>query len=151
MSITATVVGHWHFYSTQTQTLAGGVSGSVTYNNAGTTYGVSLVSGSQLTIAKAGVYNIQFSAQILSDSGADDVWFWLKKNGTNIADTAGRVTLANNDELMAAWNYLVSANAGDYFELVWQNLNGHAELLYNASSGNIPAVPSIIITVTQVR
>ena len=150
-AVTSNLFSVGDFYSTQTQTLAGGVSGSVTYNNAGTTYGVSLVSGSQLTIAKAGVYNIQFSAQILSDSGADDVWFWLKKNGTNIDASAGRVTLANNDELMAAWNYLVSANAGDYFELVWQNLNGHAELLYNAPSGNIPSVPSIIITVTQVR
>ena len=139
------------FYSTSTQSSAAGVSSSITYNVTDISLGVNLVSGSQLTITQQGVYNIQFSAQILADTGADDVWFWLKKNGTNIPDTAGRVTLANNDELMAAWNYLVSANAGDYFELVWQNANGDADLIYNAATGNIPAVASIITTVTQVR
>jgi len=52
---------------------------------------------------------------------------------------------------MAAWNYVVEANAGDYFELVWESSNGDALILYNAASGNYPAVPSIITTVTQVR
>lgn len=139
------------FYSTITQSGSAAVSQSMTFNTTDISQGITMVGGTQFTFANSGVYNIQFSAQILADTGADDVWIWLKKNGTNIPDTAGRVTLANNDELMAAWNYVVNVNANDYIELVWQNSNGDAVLLYNAPTGNIPAVTSVIATVTQVR
>jgi hypothetical protein len=113
--------------------------------------GVSIVSNSQITLANKGTYNIQFSAQLLADTGADDVYIWLKKNGTNVAASAGHVVLANNEELITSWNYVVDAAASDYFEIVWQSTNGDAILLTEAESGNIPSIPSIILTVTQVR
>jgi hypothetical protein len=47
--------------------------------------------------------------------------------------------------------YIVQAAANDYYEIVFQNVNGHAQLFYEAASGNIPATPSIITTVKQVR
>jgi hypothetical protein len=140
------------FTSTLSQSGSANVSQSMTFNNTEETLGVTLNGGgTQLTITNDGYYNIQFSAQILAESGADDVRIWLKKNGTNIANTTGRVTLANNEELMAAWNYVVSGNAGDYYELVWETTDGDALLLFNPSAGNYPAVPSVIVTVTQVR
>jgi hypothetical protein len=139
------------FQSTQSQSGSANVSQSITYNTTDYSAGVSVVAGSQLTIANKGIYNIQFSAQLLADTGADDVYIWLKKNGTNIAATAGHVVLANNEELIAAWNYVVDAAAGDYYELAWQSSGGDAILLAEIASGNIPSVPSIITTVTQVR
>jgi hypothetical protein len=139
------------FSSTQNQSGSANVSQSITYDTTDYSQGVSYVSGSQLTVANSGVYNIQFSAQLLADTGADDVYIWLKKNGTNVSNTAGKVTLANNEELMATWNYIVDSAAGDYYELVWQSTNGDAIILAETASGNIPALPSIITTVTQVR
>jgi hypothetical protein len=140
------------FYSTVTQSGSAAVSQSMTFNTTDISQGVSLNGGgTQMIVANGGTYNIQFSAQLLADTGADDVYIWLKKNGTNISNTAGRVTLANNDELMAAWNYVVEANASDYFELVFQSTGGDAVLLSNPATGNIPGIPSIIATVTQVR
>jgi hypothetical protein len=139
------------FYSTQTQTLAAGVSGSVTYNNTGTSFGVTLASSSQLTIANAGVYSITFSAQIKGDGGQDTVYMWLKKNGTNVADTATKLVAKNNEEDVMTVEYIVQAAASDYYEIAWQNLNGDGDLLYEAASGNIPAIPSIITSVKQVR
>jgi hypothetical protein len=139
------------FQSTQSQSGSANVSQSISYDTTDYSQGVSVTSGSRLTITNKGVYNIQFSAQLLADTGADDVYIWLKKNGTNVAATAGHVVLANNEELMAAWNYVVESNAGDYFELVWQSSNGDAILLAETATGNIPSVPSIITTVTQVR
>ena len=139
------------FSSTQNQSGSANVSQSISYNTTDYSQGVSVVSGSRLTITNKGVYNIQFSAQLLADTGADDVYIWLKKNGTNVSNTAGKVTLTNNEELMATWNYIVDSAAGDYYELVWQSSNGDAIILYESASGNIPSVPSIITTVTQVR
>ena len=139
------------FYDTTTQSGSAAVSQSINFNTTDISQGVTVASNSRLTLANAGTYNIQFSAQLLADTGADNVWIWLKKNGTNVSDSAGKITLANNEALIATWNYVVTASPSDYFEIVWQNLNGDAVILAETASGNIPSIPSIITTVTQVR
>ena len=140
------------FTSTINQSGSAAVSQSMKFNTTDISNGVTLNgSTTQMLVTNAGTYNIQFSAQLVAVAGADDVWIWLKKNGTNVTNSAGRVTLANNEELIAAWNYAVEANANDYFELVWQTSGGDAVLLSNTATGNIPAIPSVIATVTQVR
>jgi hypothetical protein len=124
----------------------------MTFNNTDISNGITLNGGgTQLTIVNNGTYNIQFSAQILAGTGADTIWIWLKKNGTNVSNTATKLVLANNEANVAAWNFVVPASPTDYFELVWQNLNGHATLLTEVASGNYPAIPSVIVTVTQVE
>jgi hypothetical protein len=139
------------FYSTQTQSGSANVSGSVTYNNTGISNGVTLASNSRLTIANSGVYSITFSAQLKEIGGTDTIYLWLKKNGTNVADTGTKTIVRNNDENIMTVEYIVQAAANDYYEIVFQNVNGHAQLYYEAASGNIPATPSIITTVKQVR
>jgi hypothetical protein len=139
------------FQSNINQSGSANVSQSMNFEQTDISQGVSIASNSRITLANSGTYNIQFSAQILADTGADDVYIWLKKNGTNVSASAGHVVLANNEELIAAWNYVVDAVASDYFELAWQNTNGDAILLAENATGNIPSIPSIILTVTQVR
>ena len=139
------------FWSTQTQSGSAGVSGSINFNNSGSAYGVSVVSGSRLTVANAGTYNIQFSAQVETSAGSDTGYVWYKKNGTNIADSATKVVLANNTAQVMTVNIIDDASANDYYELGYQFTNGTATLLAEAASGNIPAIPSVITTVTQVR
>ena len=139
------------FWSTQTQSGSAGVSGSISFNNSGSAYGVSLVSGTRLTVANAGTYNVQFSAQVETSAGSDTAYVWYKKNGTNIADSATKVTLANNTAQVMTVNIIDDANANDYYELGYQFTNGNATVLAEAASGNIPGIPSVITTVTQVR
>jgi hypothetical protein len=139
------------FNSTVTQSGSAAVSQSMTFNNTDIANGISIVSNSRITIANSGTYNIQFSAQLLAPTGADTVYIWLKKNGTNVSNTGTKLVLANNEATVAAWNFVVPANAADYFELCWQNVGGHTQLLTEVASGNIPAIPSVIITVTQVE
>jgi hypothetical protein len=139
------------FQSNVTQSGSANVSQSMNFEVTDISSGVSIASNSRITLANSGTYNIQFSAQTLADAGADDVYIWLKKNGTNVQASAGHVVLSNNEELIAAWNYVVDAAASDYFELAWQNTAGDAVLLSEAASGNVPSIPSVILTVTQVR
>jgi hypothetical protein len=40
--------------------------------------------------------------------------------------------------------------AGDYFELAWQSDDTDVAVPYVAATGNIPGIPSIILTVTWV-
>ena len=139
------------FTSLVSQSGSANVSQSMNFETTDISSGVSIVSNSQITLANSGTYNIQFSAQVLADSGADDVYIWLKKNGTNVAASAGHAVLSNNSEQILSWNYVVDTVANDYYELCWQSTQGDAVLLAEAASGNIPSVPSVILTVTQVR
>ncbi len=45
--------------------------------------------------------------------------------------------------------FATSAAANDYYEIAYQNINGHATVLAEAASGNIPAIPSVIATIPE--
>jgi hypothetical protein len=142
---------HGAFSSTLTQTLAAGVSGSMTFNTVDVADGVTLVDSSKLTIPNAGVYNVQFSAQLDFYAGSDNLYIWLKKNGTNVDNSATVITMDNNKKVVAAWNWVYPLIVGDYLEIAWQTTSAHARILANTSPGvNVPAIPSVIVTVTQV-
>ena len=149
--VAAVLFSQGQFAQTGTLTAASGVSGSISYDISGSVNGITLVSGSRLTIPTAGVYNIQFSAQWDCASGADTGWAWFKKNGTNIANSNTKVTMPNNTSQVMTVNILETASVGDYYEVAWQNNAGHARLLGEAATGNLPAIPSVITTITQVR
>lgn len=117
------------------------------------TNGIALSGSSQIVIENAGVYNIAFSAVIgKTDAGDDFVDIWLMKNGQNVPDSNTVMRLnANNDRRVAAWNFFVTANAGDAFEMVW--LSRTSTRVYIAAEPELapkPAMPSIILTVNQV-
>jgi hypothetical protein len=143
------------FYSTVDQTNGGAsVANKMTYNTTDFSNGVSIVSNSRITMANAGIYNIQFSAQLdKTDSGDDTVQIWLQKNGSNIANTNTEITLTgNNGKHVAAWNFFVNAAANDYFEICWHSSDTAVFINYiaAASSPTRPAIPSVILTVNKV-
>jgi len=52
--------------------------------------------------------------------GSEQVSIWFRKNGLDIPDSTTDVALkGNGSEDVAAWNYVISMNAGDYFELIF--------------------------------
>jgi hypothetical protein len=130
----------------------------ITYNNTDSdSNGVSIVSNSQLTFAYAGVYDIQFSAQVdrISGSGTDTIDIWFRKNGTDISNSNTVITVSGGAaaaKTVAAWNYMVELNANDYIELMWRTSDTRLELIADAAGTNPtrPAIPSIILTASQV-
>jgi hypothetical protein len=140
------------FYDTTTQSGSVNVSQSIQFNSTDYSNGVSISNKTRVVLENIGVYNMQFSAQIV-DAGAGDsiIHIWIKKNGVNVPNSAGRVFLQSNKETISSWNYIVPATTpNDYYELVWQSTDADARILYQDASGNIPAIPSIILTVSQV-
>ncbi|MEY4995199.1 MAG: hypothetical protein RLZ65_1048, partial [Actinomycetota bacterium] len=117
------------------------------------TNGVAISGSSQIVIANSGVYNIAFSAVLAKkDAGEDFVDIWLMKNGQNVPDTNTVLRLnAKDDRRVAAWNFFVSANSGDHFELIWlARTSSETFISAEPATGVKPAVPSIILTVNQV-
>lgn len=144
-----------NFLSTITQTNAGATAANtMTFNTTDLSSGVSVVSNSRITIANAGIYNIEFSAQLQKTSGGDDYAdIWLSKNGNNVANSNTTVHLVSNPGYaVASWNFLVQANAGDYYELKWHSADTTMQLLAAAAGTNPtrPAIPSVILSVSQI-
>jgi len=152
------------FYDNITQTLTGGANVAVPVRlnstDALATNGVSVVTDgtnlTRITVANTGVYNLLFSAQLANSGGASQtVDFWLRKNGAtaafNVADTTGKVVLQSNTNFaMAAWNYFIALNAGDYIYLMWTATSTNITMITTPATAVHPVSPSIIVTLNQV-
>lgn len=141
------------FYDTTDQTAAViNTAYPMTFNTTDLSFGVTRGSPtSRIFVDRANVYNIQFSAQFINTGGgAHRVWVWLRKNGTNVPNTATVLRIkGNNTEAVAAWNFLLQMNAGDYFELMWEVDNTGISLFADPATAVHPAIPSVILTVTD--
>jgi hypothetical protein len=149
------------YYDTTTQTAAAANTAyAMTLNSVASKindgplqYGVYIgTPTSRVYVDNTGTYNIQFSAQFIStNASSKDVYIWLSVNGTNVPDSATKITLSgSSNAYVAAWNFVVSLTAGDYFELYWETTNTNVSILAATASGNIPAIPSVILTVTSI-
>lgn len=105
----------------------------------------------KMYVADAGVYDIQFSAQVDSNKGADsELWIWLRVNGVDVAESASVIRVKGNDgETVAAWNWLVELPANVPFQIMWTADTVQTYLETFAAAGVVPAIPSVIITVAQ--
>ena len=141
------------FYDTTDQTAAAiNTAYAMTFNSTDITQGVYIgTPTSRVYVDTHNVYNIQFSAQFVNTAGGThNVWVWLRKNGTDVANSATTLRLqGNNAEAVAAWNFLLDMNAGDYFELMWEVSDTAASLFSDPATAVHPAIPSIILTVTD--
>jgi hypothetical protein len=56
----------------------------------------------------------------------------------------------SGDRVVAAWNFLdVASNIGDYYEIRWTASHTNTFLSTDPSPTYGPAIPSVIITITQ--
>lgn len=144
---------HGAFYDTTTQTASANIATPMFFNTTAISQGVTISSGSQVNILNTGTYNIQFSAQLDKSSANNvDLDIWFAKNGS-IADawTNTRLTVGGNTKNVAAWNFLETFTGGDHFHLYWSNADAVSIYSTASSSGpSRPAIPSVILTVTQV-
>lgn len=157
---TAGVFGWWgSFWDTTDQTVTSTTQAYVvTLNNADTNNdGVSVVSSSQLTVANAAVYRVSVSYQFVNtDSQAHDVVFWFRKNGTDIADSASKVTVPSTHggalgHQITMVEIVQKLAVGDYVQLVWASDNTAVkiETLPAGTTPVHPQIPSVIVTVNQ--
>lgn len=141
------------FYDTTDQTAAAiNTAYAMTFNSTDITNGVYIGSPtSRVYVDTVNLYNIQFSAQLINTAGgAHNIWIWLRKNGTDVANSATTLRLqGNNTELVAAWNFLLSMDAGDYFELMWEVSDTSVSLFHDVATAIHPDIPSVILTVTD--
>jgi hypothetical protein len=117
---------------------------------------VSIVSGSRVTFANAGVYSITFSVQWQNSSNQiHDANIWLAKNGTAVPDTDSKWSVVGTHggtpgHAIGTVNYVLKVAAGDYLQLFWQTTSTDIILQYSPAVAPAPAIPSVILTAAQV-
>ena len=153
-NIVGIVTGYYgSFYDTTTQNVVGvNTYQPFTINTTDISNQVSIANSSHIVVANSGVYNIQFSLQIDKSQGSlAHVYIWLKKNGVDVPNSATELAVqGTSSEIVAAWNFVVSASANDYYELMWSSTDDHIQIKARTASGVVPAIPSIILTVVSV-
>jgi hypothetical protein len=146
------------FSSSQSQTTTANTATLMTLNTTDFSNGVSITS-SKITVAAAGIYNLQFSAQVQNlDNAPQDVFIWLKQNGTDITGSTGKVGIPARKSAgvpshdIKGWNYFVSMAANDYIEIYWSTTIATVTIEYYAASGTPtkPSTQSVVATMSFV-
>ena len=149
--------GAWQDTTTQTGSITAGTP--FTFNTADVTDGITLVSGSRLTVPIAGVYNFQWSGQFQNvENDIENVKVWLRVDGVDVPGSAGIISLAARKSAtifartIIGWNYFLSLTANQYVEIVW--LPSIASITVPSYPAIVsppsPSTASVIVTVNQV-
>ena len=145
------------FSSDQDQTAVANTATLMTFNTTDFSSDVS-ISSSQITVAHAGIYNLQFSAQFRNtDTAFQDVYIWLRQNGVDISGSTGFVSIPNrhagtDGHSIVGWNYFLSMAANDHVEIYWSVPTVDVTIQHLAASGTPtkPSTQSVVATMTFV-
>lgn len=124
----------------------------ITYNATDISEGVFLRAGnSEIQVDTEGVYNFQFSVQLDKTSGGlANFWIWPRLNGVDVPSSASQVQIQGNDaEIIATANFFFDLKSGDYVQFMFAVDDLSVELKTFPASAFHPAVPSIIVTVSN--
>jgi hypothetical protein len=146
------------FSSNQDQTATANTATLMTLNTTDFSNDVSIAT-SKITVVNAGIYNLQFSVQLENSNNApQDVFIWLKQNGTDIVGSTGKVGMparknpGDPSHSIVGWNYFLSMAASDYVEIYWSVPNTAVSIQHLAASGTPtkPSTQSVVATMSFV-
>jgi hypothetical protein len=127
---------------------------AVTFDNTISSNGVTRgTPTSRLVVAQAGFYQFDANLQLSSGSSSSkNVYFWLRKNGTDVAETTRAITVdINGGFTPLALTYTISLQATDYVELYWAADSTNVVLDALAASAFAPSAPSALVSLTQLQ
>jgi hypothetical protein len=147
------------FYDTGDQT---GLANTVLTMSANTSdswnTGITLSANTIFVIQNPGVYSLAFSAQMVKTGGnsSTHAHIWLYQNGLDVPNSASQIGFPSNSVyVVPAWNFFFSTTTpNEYVELKWEinsNVNNQLLVKYQPAAGNVPVIPSLIVTINQVN
>lgn len=143
------------FYDTTTQT-AGAINTAyaMRFNTTDLSFAINrdATDTSKIIVPDDSVYNFQFSCQLdKTTAPVGLVYIWFRVNGVDVPSSATQIRIqGNNAETVAAWNIILSMKANDYFQLMWSVDDTSIQIVASGAVPPVPAIPSVILTVTEV-
>jgi hypothetical protein len=112
------------FSDTTTQSGSANTAYAKKLNTIDFAHEVSVVSGSRITVANTGIYNLQFSSQLENTTNSNITFdIWLAYTGSNYPNTNTQIDVTKVTgglgRQVAAWNFMLPIKANDYVELMW--------------------------------
>lgn len=118
---------------------------------------------SKITVDQSGIYNLQFSAQFVNTTNdVQEIDIWFRINGTDVPNSnsqfgiPARKSTGTASRTIAAMNFFLELQAGDYVEIMWRvsdsgvYLEHFPAVVASGTTPAIPATPSVIATMTFV-
>ena len=143
----------------QTSGTAGGVGAYVvSISQERTSLTITGTVPSKITVAQAGIYNLQWSGQFINvDAQIHEISVWLRKNDTDVVGSTGRVSInakhgAFDGGGIISWNYFVELQANEYVELWWStpDVDTYITSYVAGTSPTRPTTASVIATLSFV-
>ena len=144
------------FYDTTNQTNPVASTANIaTFNTIGSSNQVTVVSGTQITPANAGTYNIVFTVSLQkTNPGSPTISsIWLRYNGVDISNSRQDIETPNQTSLLfVTGSYTQVMAAGSNIELVWSSPDTAVQFSFlSAAVGPVrPATPSAKMTLTRI-
>jgi hypothetical protein len=119
--------------------------------------GISIENGDEIVFSEAGTYSLTFSIQFANfDNAPHTAVVWVEYQGDAYPDSATRFDVPSRKSatipghLVGTVNYVATAAAGGRVRIMWVNGNDLIKIESYPAADGVPAVPGIILTVTQV-
>ena len=133
----------------------------ITFDTTIAANGITLVSGSRITLPQPGNYSFAISAvaSAVGAANAKQVSIWFRKNGLDVTNSNTYLTVNKDPTIIAVVLDLPCSTAGDYYQLWWSGETTGVKLdAVAAIPGTLPATfppaqpasPSIILTIGQI-
>ena len=141
------------------QGLAANTVGTLMLNTTDLSNGVTLnTSTSVMTVASAGIYNLQFSVQLANAGNTQDyAAVWFQHNGSDISSSTSWATVPSKSgsttgSTIMTVNIFYTLGAGDTVNLQWLSKNGNSVVVTypGSTSPTYPSAPAVIFTVNRV-
>jgi hypothetical protein len=136
-----------------------GATAVVVYDTTEESNGVYLASSSRLYVRNYGVYNVQFSLQLVNkDNSPQFADIWFRVNGTDVPRTASRFDIparkSSSDwgHIVGTVNVFLELQDGDYVEIAGTTSSTLIGLETYPADGTIPrpAIPAAIVTMQYI-
>lgn len=90
---------------------------------------------------------LQFTS---SNSSVSKIWVWYRVDGVDAPGTGTQYTIQSNGGIVVVTlPYIVSIQAGQYFELMWATDSTSVSLLSPAATSFAPSTPCAVVAITQ--
>jgi len=140
--------------STLDQTGSTSTATALTMNTGTTGVGIAVNTSTQITFTDAGTYQISHSTQFANSAAADHTaTIWLRKNGTNIVNSASSIIVPKVGDGGAAdhsTTWFETVTAGQYIEVMFFVSNVAVTAEATVAGAIAPAIPSIVVSAQRI-
>ena len=108
-------------------------------------------SNTEIQVTDSGFYQFDLSAQITASSNKGVVYFWFRKNGTDVEHSTRSTTVTNGDTFNVSTTIAISLDINDYVEVMWARSATGIFLDARTATAFAPSSASVMLNVTQVQ